>query len=667
MSEFSFDSYKEYKNKYSHLVQLEREEEMKRHRDEIKNMRPKERESEGRALLDMKGDDEGKGLGGRYIVKFSRNYELPDNELSVGDLVMVSKNEPLNPDNPTGTVIKKTNHSVSVAFDIRPNGFVYSSGLRLDLYVNDVTFQRMLDALNVFSGLEGKMKVIRNIILGLRKPRFKNEEPKFEEIKFNNKELNESQKEAVKKAIQSKDIFLVHGPPGTGKTTTLVEIIEQCIDRGKKVLATADSNVAIDNIVDLLSERGRNGVRIGHPARVTSTLRKHTLDYIIEDHKKYQRAQNCRDKAYEINEEQENYTYPSGRWRRGLSNDSIKDLASKGRGSRGVPPDKIKSMAKWIDMQETKEGLFEKAERLEDEAVDDVLRKSDVICTTNSTSGSEILENKEFDVVVTDEATQATEPSCLIPLIKGRKLVMAGDHKQLPPTMLNQEAKEKGLEITMFERLVNLHENKIKEMLSIQYRMNEEIMDFPSNKFYNGKLKADKQVKNHKLSDRLDRSNKSCKDTIQLDTPITYIDTNTKHREETPSNSNSKRNKGEANIVKNVFNYFLEEGIKAEDIGIISPYDAQVSLLRMKIDEGVEISTVDGFQGREKEVIIISFVRSNKSGEIGFLKELRRLNVSITRARRKLVLVGDSNTLKKNSFYGEYLRHLKDVAEYVQI
>ncbi|MFB6215716.1 MAG: IGHMBP2 family helicase, partial [Candidatus Aenigmatarchaeota archaeon] len=618
------EDYEDYKEKYSELVELEREEEMERHRNEIENMSAKERQSKGRALLKMKGDDEGKGLGGDHIVKFSRRNELPDHEISVGDLVMVSKNEPLNPDNPTGTVTEKTKYSVSVAFSNKPPGFVYGKNVRLDLYVNDITFQRMLDALEDLEVVVGKKLKLRNILLGESEPDFK----ETENLEIRNEELDESQRKAVERSLEAEDLFLIHGPPGTGKTTTLIEAIEQHVERNEKVLATADSNVAVDNLVDFLNRRGVYAVRVGHPARVTETLREHTLDYMVQNMDKYKDSQELWGKVEDISNRQDEHTFPSGRWRRGMNNEKIKELAEEGRGSRGVPAEKIESMAKWIELQEEKDELAKKAKKLEEEAVDEVMESADVVCTTNSTAGSELMEDRKFDVVAIDEATQATEPSCLIPMTHANKVIMAGDHKQLPPTILNQEAKKNGLEETLFERMLDVHGSKIKEMLNRQYRMNTDIMNFPSEEFYAAELEAADEVRNHKLNIENEDEN----EIYDPDNVVTFIDTNGKHPEESRRGSTSKHNEREAEIIEEVTRELIDRGVEPESIGIISPYDDQVDLLNQKLDaKGLEIKTVDGFQGREKDVILLSFVRSNETKEIGFLEDLRRLNVSITR------------------------------------
>ena len=659
-----FEDYNSYEEKFSELVEMEREEEMERHQKEIEKLSGEERQAKGRALLHMKGKDEGKGLGGNKIVKFSRNEELPEHEINVGDLVMVSKNEPLNPDNPTGTVVEKTSYSVSVAFREGCPEFVLGKDLRVDLYVNDITFQRMLDALEHFEVVTGKKMYLRGIILGKIGPRF-NEIDGFE---VENEELDESQRKAVKRSLEAEDLFLIHGPPGTGKTTALIEVIEQHVKRGEKVLATADSNVAVDNMVDFLNERGVDVVRVGHPARVTETLREHTLDYMVEKKDKYQRSQELWKKVGEIGNRQDKETFPSGKWRRGMDNKKIKKLAKKEKGMRGVPAKKIKSMAKWIELQEEKNKVAKKAERLEQEAVDEVIESVDVVCATNSTAGSELMEDKDFDVAVVDEATQATEPSCLIPITHTKKVIMAGDHKQLPPTILNQEAKERGLEETLFERMLEVHSSDIKEMLEKQYRMNTDIMDFSSEEFYDGQLEAADGVGNHKLRFSQEPSSELMAEVLNPEDVVVFLDSKGNWPERSRAGSNSKENEKEAEMVEEIVEECMDIGFDPADIGVISPYDDQVELLNSKLDiKDLEIKTVDGFQGREKEIIILSFVRSNEDGNIGFLEDLRRLNVSITRARKKLIMVGDSTTLNKNETYGRLIKYVEDRGKVIDL
>ncbi len=645
--EYSTDEYVEH---FSELVELERKEEMERHEREMRQLSGWERQKRGRAILNARARDDGTALGGKFMVKFVRKDSLPETEISVGDLVRVSKNEPLSDDNPSGTVTEKTGYSLKAAFDERPPDWIYDK-VRVDLYVNDITYQRMLEALESVKNLKGKR---RRLIEKLLSESDLNSNP-IDNVYFCNQELNESQKEAVIKAMEAENFHLVHGPPGTGKTVTCVEVIEQAIEKEKEVIATADSNTAVDNLVEHLVSRGRKAVRVGHPARVTPVLREHTLDYMLEDNDAYVRAQELREEAFDLKEKQDEYTYPSGKWRRGLSNEAIKELAEKGKGSRGIPANKMKEMAKSLEIQEKVDKLFEKVDELEEKAVGEVIADADVVCTTNSSSASRALEDREFDLCVIDEATQATEPSCLIPAVKANKLVMAGDHKQLPPTILNEEAKREGLSETMFERLIALYGDDIKTFLKVQYRMHEMIMKFSDEQFYQGTLIADGTVRNHTLSDITSKSARGkFEEALDTEEPLILINTQGEMPERTRSGSTSKENPGEAVLARELAYGCLNMGLDPTDIGIITPYDDQTDIITTEIEEDkIEVDTVDGFQGREKEVIILSLTRSNDNKNIGFLKDLRRLNVSITRAKRKLVVIADVETLSIHPVYEE--------------
>ncbi|GAB6065216.1 IGHMBP2 family helicase [Aquifex pyrophilus] len=475
-------------------------------------------------------------------------------------------------------------------------------------------------------------------------------------------ELNEYQKEAVRKAVEAEKVFLIHGPPGTGKTTTLVACIEELVRRGNKVLAVADSNIAVDNLVERLVQKGVKAVRVGNPVRVLKTIRMHTLDYLLELEPEFERAKKLYEEIEKIKEEQKRYVRPEPRYRRGLSDEEILKRAKTGTPVRGLSPKILRSMAKWIKLQEKVKELYEKAKKEEEKAVNKILKRSEVVCTTNSTAGSEILEGYTFDVVVIDEATQATEPSCLIPLVKGKKLIMAGDHKQLPPTVLSEEAKE-GLSYTLFERLIDLYGEKFYALLRIQYRMNRKIMDFSNRMFYGGKLIAHTSVADQTLKEiineeRLREVPSPYREALLPENVIVFMDTEGKERQR--KGSSSFYNEEEAKVCKKLAEYLVKAGLKPENVGIISPYEDQVNLLEELIKiENLEIKTVDGFQGREKEVIVISFVRANPYGDIGFLKDYRRLNVAITRAKRKLIMVGNGETLSKDKVYEELIRYVE--------
>ena len=643
---------------FTELVELEREEQMRRHEEEMRRLSGREREERGRAFLMMKGKSQDLGLGGKHLVKFRKQTPgstLPESEIEVGDLVLISKTSLWDEDNPLGTVAEKTSYAITIAFDNAPPGFVYRKDLRIDLFVNDITFQRMIEALTQFKRLPRWRK---DKLLGNTAPEFS----QAGKIEFFNTKLNKSQQEAVVRSLAARDFFLIHGPPGTGKTITCVEVIAQLIKRGNKILTAADSNVAVDNLVERLDRIGVNVVRIGHPARIIPALRRRSLDYLVQDEPDYRKAQEFRKRAYELKEHMKRYIMPEMRWRRGLSDEEIMLLASEGATTRGIPLKKIEGMKKWLDLKHELDRLFGDARELEERAIRRIIKAAAVICTTNSTAGSEILKGEKFDFAVIDEATQSTEPSALIAVLKAKRFIMAGDHKQLPPTVLNEEAACRSFTKSLFERLLALHGDRIRVMLDVQYRMNEEIAEFPNREFYDGKLKADEQVKRRTLKDILPESVDEDSEDVK---PFLFIDTCDELEERVRKGSTSRENPGEAKLVKDVAERLLNRGIRPEDIAVISPYDDQVAQIkRMLHVEGLEIKTVDGFQGREKEVVIVSFVRSNKSGTIGFLKDLRRLNVSITRAKRKLVLIGDSNTLESEGCYRRLVALAKDSGAY---
>jgi predicted DNA helicase len=642
----------DYVQHFTELVELERAEQMRQHEEEMRRMSGLEREEKGRAFLKMRGKSRGLGLGGKHLVRFRKDAAdcpLPESEIEVGDLVLISRAGTAlwEAENPTGTVAEKTTYSITIAFDDAPPGFVYRAGLRIDLFVNDITFQRMIEALQRFKRLP-RLRMAK--LLGLTPPEFA--QPL--QLAFSNRALNTSQREAVVQSLAAHDFFLIHGPPGTGKTITCIEIIAQLVERNYRILAAADSNVAVDNLVERLDALGLNVVRIGHPARVIPALRRRSLDYLVQDDPDYIEAQELRARAFELKaRRQDEAVLPEMRWRRGLSDEAIMELARQSRTVRGIPVEKLKGMQRWLKGKHRIEKLFMMARELEEQAVESVLEDAEVICATNSTVGAEILKNRRFDVAVIDEATQATEPSALLSVLKAKRFIMAGDHKQLPPTILNEEAARGGLATSLFERLLEAHGDRIRVMLDVQYRMNEEIAAFPNREFYEGKLRAHEAVRSRNLREIVPQSTEAILDAADLQ-PLLFIDTagGPAFRERTRHGSTSKENPGEARLVQAAVERLLQLGIPPEEIAVISPYDDQVSLIRSMIQvDGLEIKTVDGFQGREKEVVIVSFVRSNEQGEIGFLSDLRRLNVSLTRAKRKLVLIGDATTLASNACY----------------
>jgi predicted DNA helicase len=319
-------------------------------------------------------------------------------------------------------------------------------------------------------------------------------------------------------------------------------------------------------------------------------------------------------------------------------------------------------MANWIKINRQIQDLFEEIDYMEKLALKNILTRSMMIVSTNSSAGIDYMDDFEFDVAVIDEGSQATEPSCLIPIAKSRKLIISGDHRQLPPTIMSKEAAAI-LSKTLFERLIS---PDISSLLRVQYRMNEKIMEFPNQHFYDGLLIAHDSVREITLKDfnfkPTEPENTFLNEILNPENVLVFIDTSKSEEnfESQRLDSTSRFNVLEAKIVSLIVKKFVENGLKEADIGVITPYNDQVDLIKKMLQlEEVQISSVDGFQGREKELIVLSLVRSNEENDIGFLEDVRRLNVSVTRAKRKLIIVANSKTISFNEFYLKLTDHFK--------
>ncbi|KAL8892371.1 MAG: hypothetical protein Q9192_005623 [Flavoplaca navasiana] len=479
--------------------------------------------------------------------------------------------------------------------------------------------------------------------------------------------LNESQRHAIKFALASREVALIHGPPGTGKTYTLIEVILQLVKRSQRILVCGPSNISVDNIVERLAPHKVPIVRLGHPARLLPSVLEHSLDVLTQTS---DAAAIVRDVRKEMDAKQA----------------SIKKTRN-GKERRAI----------YGDMRELRKEYRER-EKL---CVTTLVRGSKVVLATLHGAGGFQLRHEEFDVVIIDEGSQALEAQCWIPLLSAKKLILAGDHLQLPPTIKSldshhpqQPTKSKPpssdhdsdesnsgpstLEITLFDRLLSLHGPSIKRMLTTQYRMHASIMAFPSAAMYSSKLLAAPSVASRLLKD-LPYPVTETEDTLA---PLVFWDTQGGDFPEldiqpddsaTPSksallnDSTSKSNPSEVMLVERHVSALVEAGVKAEDIAVVTPYNAQVGLLAQALKErfvGIEVGSVDGFQGREKEAVVVSLVRSNGKGEVGFLGERRRLNVAMTRPKRHLCVVGDSETVSKGSkFLKEWMQHLEEHAD----
>ncbi|KAL8304175.1 hypothetical protein RB597_004551 [Gaeumannomyces tritici] len=488
-------------------------------------------------------------------------------------------------------------------------------------------------------------------------------DPDLSKIEWIDPTLNESQKDAVRFALASPEIALIHGPPGTGKTHTLIELILQFLKQGLRILVCAPSNVAVDNVAERLAPHsGVPIVRIGHPARLLPSVVAHSLDVLTQTS---EAGAIVRDVRAEMDAKQ----------------GSIKKTKSA-RERRLI----------YADLKELRKEFRERERR----CVTDLVRSSKVVLATLHGAGGFQLRQEKFDVVIIDEASQALEAQCWVALFAAKKAVCAGDHLQLPPTIksLNSKtptaaggaapaaAKGKGrgatLETTLFDRLLKLHGASIKRMLTTQYRMHEKIMRFPSDELYGSELTAAEAVKVRLLRDLP----YAVEDTDETREPLIFIDTQGGNFSERSDDAEagdaagkkkialhgeSKSNEREAALVSQQVRLLVDAGVKPEDIAVVTPYNGQLAVLAPLLKEafpGIELGSVDGFQGREKEAVIVSLVRSNSEGEVGFLGEKRRLNVAMTRPKRSLTIIGDSDTVKRGSaFLKRWIEHLEEHAD----
>ena len=623
------------------LINYERDAEIDLMTREISTMSGQKREELGRTVNKVKGKSLGKELG-MQIVQFGRS-EVIDTEISVGDMVLVSTDDPLRSDL-TGTVTEKGARFIKVAFDKRVPKWAIKKKTRLDLYANDITFRRMEDNLKHLS-LKGKNAL--EYILNERNPKRNRDVPYISYIDDN---LNDSQKSAIENALSCENFFLIHGPFGTGKTRTLVELISQETRQNHKVLATAESNAAVDNILErLMDNKKLKLTRLGHPQRVSKHNITQTLAYKVENHKLNRKIKKIHKKIDNMIEKRKVHTKPTPQYRRGFGDYDILHLASKGKGGRGISSDKMKSMAKWIEINQEIDEAHDEIKRIENRMIKDIVNSSDVILATNSSAALESIARVKFDVAIIDEASQATIPSVLIPIAKAHRFILAGDHKQLPPTIISDRAGD--LEKTLFEELIKLYPFK-SQLLNVQYRMNSLLMKFPNEEFYDNGLKSDSSVDDININDILESTKR--------EEALLFVDTSHVDSEGETHLKDSKSiiNNLEAKISSGIADDYMNLGVSEEDIGIISPYADQVKIIQDMTP--VEVKTVDGFQGREKEIIIISTVRSNNNGNIGFLRDLRRLNVAITRAKRKLIIIGNKDTLITNPTYARLIKFCED-------
>ena len=497
-----------------------------------------------------------------------------------------------------------------------------SNDLGVQLYFDETSYKTMFSALSdVMRAKNNQLSHLRDVLLGQEKPGQRELFP----IRF--PWLNRSQEEAVNKVLGAKQVSIVHGPPGTGKTTTLVEAIYETLHRENQVIVCAQSNTAVDCISEKLVDRGINVLRIGNPTRINDKMLSFTYERRFESHPDYPELWSIRK--------------------------AIRDIQSNMRKKSREERDTIRNRLSRLKFRATE---------LEVKIDTELFDEARVVACTLVGSANRVMMNRHFTTLFIDEAAQALEAACWIAIGKADRVILAGDHHQLPPTIKCIEAEREGLGRTLMQKIAHTKPETVS-LLKIQYRMHEDIMKFPSQWFYNGELQAAPEIRYRGILD--------------WDTPINWIDTSDMDfKEEFIGETFGRINKAEADLLLQELKAYinriggkrvLEERI---DFGIISPYKAQVQYLRNKIKASgslkpyrslLTVNTVDGFQGQERDVIFISLVRANEDGQIGFLNDLRRMNVAITRARMKLVILGEAETMKRHKFYRELIEYIHTI------
>jgi superfamily I DNA and/or RNA helicase len=619
-------------DRFLSLLELESQAEARQVVERVRRLPPAEAETTGHSLIDLVPRDSYAGLGGRFLLALGkRNPEqrLPWTRLGAGTPVVVSVQGQRRGEGCRGVVVERETTLIRVAFNDPIDEEAPGTFFRLDIAPDEAARLRQRQALErARSSQRGRLAELRAVLLGERSPEFG---LPGEDVPLD-AGLNESQRQAVCFALAARDVAVLHGPPGTGKTTTVVELIRRAVRLGQRVLVCAPSNLGVDNVLERLLAWGENAVRIGHPARVLPALREHTLDLLVESH-------------------------PDARQARKLTKQAFALFRQAGRWTRAKPEPGAKQQ-----MRQEARGLLADARKLESLAVERILDRAPILCATTTGLDADLLGDRRFDLLVIDEACQTTEPGCWIPLCRADRVVLAGDHCQLPPTVLSNEASRQGFGVSLLERLVQQHGHDITRRLDVQYRMHERIMDFSSREFYETTLIADDTVRAHRLCEL-----PGVQTTPLTEAPVTFIDTaGASYDEEQEPDGESRLNPQEALLAAKKVRALLEAGVRPEDIAVIAPYSAQVRRLRALLAdvEGLEIDSVDGFQGREKEAVVLSLVRSNPEGEIGFLGEVRRTNVSLTRARRGLIVIGDSATLARLPFYQRLCEYFESIGAY---
>ncbi len=550
--------------------------------------------------------------------------------------VFFGNHDPKN-DRVEGTIVHQSGNRLRITLrtDELPD-WTRDGKLGVEVLFDDNSYEEMQSALKqamaVAEGAVTPMRELVQVLTGNKTPTFKEYGPEVALLR-----LNESQQRAVQTILKANELAIVHGPPGTGKTTTLVQAIKALVCRdNQKILVVAPSNTAVDLLSEKLHLEGVNVLRVGNPARVTERLMSLTLDGKMSEHPQTKEVKRLKKQAQEF-----------------------KSMAYKYKRNFGKSE------------RDQRKLLFEEAHKIMKEVgnteqyiIDDLMAKTQVVTATLVGSNHYTVREGKYQTVVIDEAGQALEPACWIPILKAQKVVLAGDHCQLPPTIKSEAAAKSGLSKTLLEKCVDLYPQAVT-LLEEQYRMNEQIMGYSSQVFYKNLLKAHASVAKRRL--------------FAEDKPVVFIDTAGCGFDEKIEGTSATNPEEAGLLLKHLSQFMTEWASKTKtpnevpSVAIISPYKQQIQILNEQLTQvadlqsflsAIAVNTVDSFQGQERDIVYISMVRSNAEGVIGFLSDIRRMNVAMTRARKKLVIVGDSATLAQFSFYADFIAYAESIEAY---
>ena len=625
----------EYFKKLLDLLKAERQEDEQSYKKLTETLSVAERRANGLTWypIAIRGTEIGRGDYISVEVERTTHHDV-NHQLRFGVPAQLFSNHDPKSNNVAGAVTFQSGNRLKITLrtDELPD-WASDGKLGIDVLFDDNSYDEMQNALKLamtLSDKHGEGRIV-NVLTGSAKPGFDTDVYKYPMPR-----LNSRQQEAVDKILAAEDLAIVHGPPGTGKTTTLVQAIKALIKKdNKQILVVAPSNTAVDLLSEKLADEGLNVLRVGNPAKVSERLMSLTLDSRMAEHSAMKEIKKLKKQASEF-----------------------KNMAHKYKRSFGRAE------------REQRKALFDEAHKImkdvgntEQYIIDDLVAKAQVVTATLVGANHYTVRGLKYHTVVIDEAGQALEPACWIPILKAKKVILAGDHCQLSPTVKSNEAARNGLSHTLLEKCVALHPEAVT-LLQEQYRMNELIMGYSSQVFYDSLLLAHASVAQHKLYD--------------TDEPVNFIDTAGCGFDEVAEGTSITNPEEAAFLFRHLALLVAELGTRHgagafPTIAIISPYKQQIHVLKelllhvpqlLPYKDKISVNTIDSFQGQERDIVYLSMTRSNADGTIGFLSDIRRMNVAMTRARKKLVVIGDSATLCRLPFYSDFVSYTERIGGY---